>query len=512
MADLTQHKIYKNNNFEVLTDEGFKKFKGVIVGTNNSKIKINFSNKRQLICTPKHKIIVDSKFNFLYAKDLVVGSKIHNNIVVENIETYEDLDPVYELLEVEDNHRYLTNGILSRQCLILDELAFIDEHLVQDFWKSVYPIISSSKKSKIFVASTPNGSGNLFHNLYTGALETDPEKHNGWRAERVDWWEVPGRDEKWKRNTIRELGSQEYFDQEFGNVFIHTGESVISSVAFNELKSECADPLYVFDDGKYLMWEEPNDESIYAVGVDVSEGVGEAASVIQVLELTDLKNIRQVAIYHDRNINPINFTTKLLEILKHWGSPLALIERNNCGAQVVEQLKYTHCYENIVTYGAKAGNITANRVGISSHSNTKYRGVINMRYWVNELKCVKIRDINTLKELKGFVRYPNSTWAARAGINEWDDRVMSLVWALIILDDELVEKYFEVEEYDDNRRPLRLKSLDYGIKHFVKPDSIYSESSYASEKSMPLPILMQGNNLDESSDINDLESQGWEIL
>ena len=37
----------------------------------------------------------------------------------------------------------------SCNCLVLDELAFIDDHLVQDFWKSVYPIISSSKKSKI---------------------------------------------------------------------------------------------------------------------------------------------------------------------------------------------------------------------------------------------------------------------------------------------------------------------------------------------------------------------------
>ena len=76
----------------------------------------------------------------------------------------------------------------------MDELAFIDNHLVEQFWSSVYPIISSSKKSKIFVASTPNGTGNLFHELYTGAIE----KKNDWHAEKVDWWEFPGRDEVWK--------------------------------------------------------------------------------------------------------------------------------------------------------------------------------------------------------------------------------------------------------------------------------------------------------------------------
>ena len=89
--------------------------------------------------------------------------------------------------------------------LVLDELAFIDNHLVDPFWKSVYPIISSSKKSKIFAASTPNGTGNLFHKLYSNAVKGE----NNWKDVRVDWWEVPDRDEEWKDDTIRALGSME---------------------------------------------------------------------------------------------------------------------------------------------------------------------------------------------------------------------------------------------------------------------------------------------------------------
>ena len=52
---------------------------------------------------------------------------------------------------------------MSCNVLILDELAFIEPHIVEEFWKSVYPTISSSKKSKIFIASTPNGTDNLFY-------------------------------------------------------------------------------------------------------------------------------------------------------------------------------------------------------------------------------------------------------------------------------------------------------------------------------------------------------------
>lgn len=231
MADIINHKIFKNTNFEVLTDEGFKDFKGIIVGKNSNKIKFTLSNDKVLICTPKHKIIKNNTFKWVYAKDIKRGETLFSDIKVIAVETYTNTDPVYELLEVKDSHRYFANGILSHQCLILDELAFIDNHMVKDFWNSVYPIISSSKKSKIFIASTPNGTDNLFYDLYMGANESDLNKHNGWHPEKVDWWEVPGRDEAWKSKTIRELGSRDAFDQEFGNCV--TGESTLDVINNN---------------------------------------------------------------------------------------------------------------------------------------------------------------------------------------------------------------------------------------------------------------------------------------
>jgi len=395
----------------------------------------------------------------------------------------------------------------SVNCVLLDELAFIDNHLVEEFWASVYPIISSSKKSKIFVASTPKGTGNLFHELYTGAIEGK----NGWHPERVDWWEVPGRDEAWKESTIRSIGSREKFAQEFENVFTQTGESAIDEVFFERMKAECMEPTFIFDEGHYLLWREPDKDRLYVVGVDVAEGVGEAASVIQVLDITDLRNIEQVAIYHNRNISPYNFTTKLHEILQHWGNPPALIERNNCGAQVVDQLKNNLRYENIVNYGTKAGDKIFNKPGVVAHTNTKYKGVTNMRYWINELNVVCIRDIKTLGELKGFVRYPNGTWAARAGSGSHDDRVMSLIWTLMILENEVTEKYYEIVELDDNKRPQVIKSMDYGIKYFINPTSMYSNER-DSDATMPLPILININSETDQTDLTDLQQQGWSYL
>jgi hypothetical protein len=392
----------------------------------------------------------------------------------------------------------------SVNCLILDELAFIDNHLVEQFWRSVYPIISSSKKSKIFIASTPNGTDNLFYELYQGAIENK----NDWRAERVDWWEVPGRDEEWKEKTIRSLGSVEAFDQEFGNVFIQTGESSVNEKMFEEMKIDIREPDFVYDDGKYQLWDSYKQDRIYVAGVDISEGVGAAASVIQIFDITNLRNIEQVACYHNRTISPYNFTAKLYEILQHWGSPLAMIERNNCGAQVVDQLKNTLHYENIVSYGTKQ---STDKIGVQAHTNTKYKGVTNMRYWLNELRALKIRDIKTLVELKNFVRYSNGTWGARPGADNWDDRVMSLVWALVILENELAEKYFEVQEYDDNKKPLKIKSLDYGIKYFINPNSIYNNEKNKNDYA-PSPVIIKGNNEEQNNDIDELQQGGWTLL
>ena len=398
----------------------------------------------------------------------------------------------------------------SCNVLILDELAFIDNHMVQEFWRSVYPIISSSKKSKIFVASTPNGTDNLFFELYSGATEVEAAKQNGWKAEKVDWWEFPGRDEKWKEDTIRSLGSKDAFDQEFGNVFLQTGESAVDEKLFEEMKAECSEPKFVFDEGHYLLWEEPNRDHIYVAGVDICEGVGEAASVIQIFDLTDLREIKQVATYHNRTISPYNFTAKLYEILNHWGSPLALIERNNCGAQVVDSLRKVHSYENIVSYGPKVGGTVFNKLGVLAHTNSKYKGVMNMRYWVNEVRAVKLRDYNTLSELKSFVRYPNGTWAAKPGSDIWDDRVMSMIWALMILENELAERHFEIEQFDNNKKPLKVRSLDYGVKHFLNPSSIYTNEKLGDEGLKPMPVVMQGNpNQSANEDLQELETMGW---
>ena len=401
-----------------------------------------------------------------------------------------------------------TTGTAARgqsiNVLVLDELAFIESHLVEEFWKSVYPIVSSSKKSKIFIASTANGTGNLFHNVYTGA----EQKRNGWACDKILWNEIPGRDEKWKQETIATIGSVDAFNQEFNCEFLDSGESSVGDELYERLSIYIKDPLYIMEDGHYQIWEEPKDDRIYVAGVDVSEGIDKDASVIQIIDVTDLTSIRQVACYHNNGMSPVNFTGKLNDILLQWGRPLALIERNNCGAQVVDNLRHIHGYDNIVSWGSAIVGRQKDQLGIVVHTNTKFIGVTNMRYWVNQLQVVQIRDANLLKEFKNFVRHTNGTWSAKKGAGYHDDRVMSIIWALLILDKVLVDKHFEVVQTDQNNRPLILRQIDYGTKYYTSPSSFYNDKDGTSS-ALPTLLNDQDNGYDE---MDMLMKQGFRPL
>lgn len=395
----------------------------------------------------------------------------------------------------------------SCNCLILDELAHIDDSLVRKFWASAFPVISSSKKSKVLIASTPDGTGNLFHELWSGAI--DSRSWNGWHAERVDWWDVPGRDDEWKRLTLAQCGSQEVFDQEFGCEFLDVGDNMLSEASIQRIEATLQEPKWEMEDGAYLLWEDPNPERIYVAGVDVSEGIGQAASCIQIFDVTDLTEITQVATYHSRTIGPYEFKTKLVEIMKHWGNPLVAVERNKDGAGIIDDMIRDDGYENIVTYRDKSST-KYDKQGVHAHTNTKHKGVVNMRYWLIDRMVVNIRDRNFLKELKTFVRFPNGTWGHVKDGNSWDDRIMSAIWALILLDNGVCERYFDIKQFDDNNKPLIIELMDYKVKYFMNPSGL----EIGDQESAPLPFVYGTNNTHDSrsDDIQELESQGWELV
>lgn len=110
----------------------------------------------------------------------------------------------------------------SAQCVVMDEAAFVPNNIASKVFESIYPVISSSKTSQFIMVSTPNGADprNLYYEIWKKANSKDQTNNaDGWKAFRFDWWDVPGRDEQWKRNTIAAIGEKR-FSQEFGNEFL----------------------------------------------------------------------------------------------------------------------------------------------------------------------------------------------------------------------------------------------------------------------------------------------------
>jgi hypothetical protein len=502
MADLVDYSVYENSEFEVLTDVGFKDFDGVIVGNNENKLSLHISNGSELICTPEHKIMLDTE-NYKLAKELIVGDCIYGNMIIKNITPYTDNAPVYELLNVHDIHRYLVNGVLCHQCLIIDEAAWIMPHIMDEFWNSVVPIISSSANTKIFLVSTANGTSNKFYEIYSKAERGESKD---WHHERMDWWEVPGRGKKFKQDMIESLGSTEAFDQEFGNCFIETGESAISGPILDRWRNFRKPPIITLENGHYQIWEAPNEKHIYSIGVDVGEGVGEAATVAQVLDITDLTCIKQVACFHDGLIDPHFFAETLYKIANQWGRPYLAIERNNAGGQVLDALNHTHGYDKFLNIVTKGG--AQDRLGIYSSTGTKYKGVSNMRYWTNTLDVVQVNDIGLIQELETFIRRPNSVWKKKDGPGVRDDRVDAFFWALMILETEYCEQFFDVIEHDDRGKPKRIRALYMESPEFYRLDKMYK-----SNPNGPYPLLFGLEAEDPNNPSRDmLIKQGWYML
>ncbi len=338
--------------------------------------------------------------------------------------------------------------------LIIDEMAHCPNDLMKELWKSAIPIISSMKKSQIVGISTPNGTDNKFYELYQ-----DSQKENSeWHLEVVNWWDVPGRDEEWKRKTLALIGSKEDFDQEYANVFHEPGKGIVDEEYLAQLRASCLEPVLALEDGAYKIFKLPNPDSFYVIGVDVGEGIGRTNSVAQILDVSNLQDIQQVAIFASNSINPFHFGTRLMGVLQDWGRPPILVENNNNGQQILDVLCQTHNYENVVSYhfeGFSKHYNNTNRFGIHNHTNTRYKGITNFRYWVNSLKAVKLNEIETILEIDNFIRLPNYTYSKKSD-KELDDRVFGLIWALFILDPSLVGKYFNILDLDDQGRPMKI--------------------------------------------------------
>jgi very-short-patch-repair endonuclease len=445
------------NGFDVITDTGLQPF---LYSSLMGKKKV-FELKTQsfnIETTDDHKFFKE-EYEEIQLKKLKVGDLIYTKNGLEKIISILDTKKeknVYDLISVKGS-RFFANGILVHNCLVVDEAAHIEPHILEEFWSAVYPTISNDEDARILMSSTPNGVGNLFHELW----EKSQEDNSSWGSLKVYWHEIDGRDESWAKDKRRDLGDEK-FEQEYECKFLESGGSNIPEDLYNELAKGCIQPrieLTQFDG--YKIYKEPNlEDRIYVAGVDIAEGVGECNSAIQILDVTDMSNIEQVATYANNQVGPNEFARQLNEIMMHWGKPPLAIERNNTGGGlVIKAMDTEYNYPALVNFAFKQGRVDYGHLkGITSSTNTKYYGVMNMFYFLKTHRRVRLRDIKTLEELNTFVRHKNEKWARKSD-SYYDDRVDALIWALICVHEAVAQQFFTVNMWDDNKKPFGLEPL-----------------------------------------------------
>lgn len=343
----------------------------------------------------------------------------------------------------------------SFNIVFLDEFAFVPNNIAHEFFNSVYPVISSGKSSKIIIVSTPNGM-NLFYKLWMDSLE----KRNNYKNFEIHWSMVPGRDEKWKEETIRNT-SERQFAQEFETEFLGSSNTLISGYKLQQLRY--MEPIA--DHDKMKIYEHPikeddenKSEHLYCMTVDVSEGKNLDSSAFSVFDISTMP-YKQVATYNSSSISPILFPTVIVNAARYYNNAYILVEINN-NPQVADFIHEDLEYENLLkvfTGNKKPQQLSAGfargiQMGLKMSTQVKQIGCSNLKTLVEGDKLL-INDFDTYSELTTFEQHKTS-FAAAEGAN--DDMAMTLVifaWAT-------TQKYFREIVNHDLRKQVQLENMN----------------------------------------------------
>lgn len=352
---------------------------------------------------------------------------------------------------------------MSISFLCLDEFAFVPENQALEFFESVYPTISSGKESKIVMFSTPKGL-NHFYKFWTNAINGVGE----FVPFETKWNDMPGRDEEWRKKMIETIG-EDSFRQEFNAEFLCASDTLISYSKLTSMPSK--PPLY--NKEGLRVYESPRENHNYFATVDVAHGGGGDYSTIQIIDVTE-KPYRQVAVYACNTIDYIRFTDVVYNVCTHYNAK-CLIEANDLGEPVAQDLWMSMEFEDLLYYDGKTLNLGQERFGIKTTHKTKRVGCNNLKLLL-ENDVLQLCDEDTIKELSIFT-YQNGTYRAEDGGH--DDLVMGLVLFAAAAQcgnfNDFAESGFEWKKslhemdespfcfFDDGTRPLTIDEPPQGF-------------------------------------------------
>ena len=350
---------------------------------------------------------------------------------------------------------------MSFNILFLDEFAFVPNHIADSFFASVYPTITSGKSTKVIIVSTPHGM-NHFYRMWHDA----ERGKNGYVFTDVHWSEVPGRDEKWKAETIANTSEQQFkveFECEFlGSVDTLIAPSKLRALVYDNPKTSS---------GGLDVHIDVQDGHDYLITVDVARGVGNDYSAFTVVDITSFPH-KVVAKYRNNEIKPMLFPSIIYDVAKSYNNSYILCEVNDVGDQVASILQYDLEYQNLLmcSMRGRAGQIVGQgfsgkktQLGVKMSKTVKKIGCLNLKTMVEENKLI-FNDYEIMSELTTFIQKHNS-FEAEEGCN--DDLAMCLViYAWLVAQDyfkELTDQDVRKRLYEEQKNQIEQDMSPFGF-------------------------------------------------
>jgi hypothetical protein len=350
---------------------------------------------------------------------------------------------------------------MSFNILFLDEFAFVPNHVADAFFASVYPTITSGKSTKVIIVSTPHGM-NHFYRMWHDA----EKQKNEYIPTDVHWSEVPGRDEVWKEQTIKNTSEQQFkieFECEFlGSVDTLIAPSKLKTMVYdNPIQTSAGLDVHVA----------PIPDHDYIVTVDVARGVGNDYSAFIITDITTFPH-RVVAKYRNNEIKPMLFPNIIFQLAKKYNNAFVLCEVNDIGDQVASILQYDLEYQNVLMCAmrGRAGQVvgqgfsgTKTQLGVKMSKTVKKIGSLNLKTMIEEDKLI-FNDYEIISELTTFISKSNS-FEAEEGCN--DDLAMCLViYAWLVAQDyfkELTDQDVRKRLYEEQKNQIEQDMAPFGF-------------------------------------------------
>lgn len=359
--------------------------------------------------------------------------------------------------------------------LFLDEFAIIDDNIANSFYASTYPTISSGKKTKIIIASTPKGY-NLFYKIFSEAKSGI----NSYVPIEVRWNQVPNRDEKFKEETIKNIGLNRW-RVEYECNFLGSNQTLVPPELFETFLSR--EPVDVFED--FLFFKKIDDlkvDKFYLMTFDVSDGIGKDYSAATVIDINKIP-YEVICTYKDNKINQYDFIDKIYKIYKKFNNNLWLLSENNIYYDLLHILVNDYNIEKVIcsinkngrqvatTYGEYLNNF---RYGVRMNHKLKRIGCINLLNLL-EKKEIIINDFRIINELHTFIKR-GDTYQADYGYN--DDLTICLVLFGWFTTQDLFQRLSE-KFYRDKFKQIYLEDL---IEYDILSPKLFKNNTKILEK------------------------------